>query len=956
MRGNRLVFAVAVIAALLLALILLETERDRAPERPDAGELRERSEPPDLPAEAIPALEELPPGWRMAEGLVLDAATLLPIEGARVVFSKDEKDSEATTDQSGRWRFPLPGTTDDFFWCRVAAKGYLSATLDLYPQWSAFRVHRAIPPVFLRKATVEIFGLLLGPDGQPMSNADIIGDGAVPIETRTNVAGRFGPIPATAGEFGIEVFAPEGLSWYEVLRIPFKARGRYEVTIRIPAPMMVDGITIDDRGRPLPGVRLFDGGGARRFPVISGPDGRFRWPLTTPASCLTALKTGYLQATDDPVHPGGDIEIVMERTASLSGHIVRFDGSPAPPGLSILCGGEYLKVADDGAFHLGPFRASKIHLAVGFEAMLRAGDRWLITHNPHLETGERREGFVLRLPALTKIEGGVVDAATRRPIAGATVNGAVTDQKGRYTLTDVKENLYLNAIRLNVTAQGYLPLATRYSATDPALLRAAREISVLVVSETDSPAPGTLVRVLGAELSKDDISGVTDLTGRCRVRAPAGEAAVVRCLAHGRDPVEISCGADQSELTMVVGPPFIRCLVLARDEKGMPLPGAFVEDDFGRTPADTAGRIVLARFDGEAFLTAPGRERIPLDLDHNVRDLQLDFKLGQAAPVRLRLLYEDGTPVPAASIESDRGSYLTDANGRVEIEGYAKGATAEITCDVEGWQTAIHEVIAGEQTHTIRLSGRGEIVVRYARPEGNREPPITHLSGPELWENEVPFFERRRPGEVHLSIPECTTGLFFRVPPAAFRFYPDLRVRAGERIELDYDFPLPGRIEGRVLGPDGEALAQARVMLFEFQSADETTDSEGRFLLSLRSNDAEHAVGMLRLLVTHPDCAPVLTEPFDLGRDQDLTIRLTRGGTLAGRVLGIEESVELTLLTPGAAINPVAGKGENGEFEFRGRIAAGRHRIRIETEGGETWLREVEVLDGEDARVTIRLP
>jgi len=613
------------------------------------------------------------------------------------------------------------------------------------------------------------------------------------------------------------------------------------------------------------------------------------------------------------------------------------------------------KVAEDGHFQLGRLLARRSGLSVGFPAPFRTSHRWLTTVRPELEIGEHRTGFVLELPPLAALEGLVLDARTRRPIVGAMVEEAFTDFEGRYFLPVSKKDRTKIDTRLDVVANGYLPLRTIHSAAKPIQLRPAREILVLVVDRADHPLPGTVVRVPGAEILKKGISGVTDIEGRCRVRAPAGESVVVRCLAPRHDLQEAPCAANQAELRVVIEPPDAHYTVIVRDEKGDPLSTAWIEDNLGRTHADAAGRIVMTS-SRDAVLSAPGRERILLEPRSDWRNVTLDHRLREAGPIQVRFVYSDGRGVPMAWVSHFQGSGWTNADGWASIAGYARGETVVLRCDIEGWKEATYRVVAGEAPRTIRIPGRGEIIVRYAPEEADGGQPVAACFEPGLKGDDLPCYERWSRGELHLSLEEIEAWLFVQISPGGWRFYRDLRVREGERIELDYDFPRPGRIQGRVFGPHGDALEHADVNLFEFDSHEGTTDSEGKFTLQLDPDDLENAVGMIRLLVTHDEFAPVLTEPIDLGRDQDLVVHLTRGGTLEGRVVGADGAVELTILTPGAVEDPVLGSREDGSFNFDLPIRAGHHRVRIETRSGEKYFRDAEIEDGAQTKVSFHLP
>lgn len=855
------------------------------------------------------------------------------------------------TDAQGRWRSSLPRLPRSWADVEVTADGYLPTHQDLAVNHNDRRPQRTPPPILLRPATVSLRGRVLDHRSRPVVNALVSGDGMVPAQFRTGRDGSFGPMPAGPGDFGIEVYAPEGLYWWEVFRVPHDARGPFEVTVRIPPPQFATGIVVDDRGRPIAGAEiardsLWDAG------IISGTDGQFRWPLTGDNPFLLARKDGYLQSTNHAFHPGGHGEIVLERAASIEGRIVRADGSHPPPGLTIYSSRVGCEVAADGRFRLSPLRAGPQRFIVEFLTPTRPDtedkSRFLMIAHADLEIGEHRRDFLIRLPPLAALAGTVVDQQTGRPIANALVESALTDSAGRFVIHVPEEHRESEGIVLDVTADGYASERTCYRVDRPIALRPVREIEVLVEDREGRPLPGSMIRVPAGEISRHDISGVTDFTGRCRVRVPRGEDVVVHADPPERGSTRGTCRADQDLLRLVAGPRPVAFIIFALDEVGRIVPDAWIENCFGRFVAEDDGGIrltIMQSFDAP-LLSAPGRERVMLELRHRSGVETIRQKLRETEPVRLRFVRKDGRAVPGANVTTNAESFWSDAEGRVEIPGFARGERNTIDLRLDGFRTITHEVVADGVERTILVPGRGEIIISYRQELSGGGRPDLDVVESGLRMRKIPCYRKFLPGKIHLDIDEGPAWVFLKVAPGHARFYPDLQVHAGETIQLTYDFPRPGRITGQVLGPDGGEVEDAEVSLFELDTLQADTDHEGRFVFSPEADDVPESLGPVRLLIRHKKYAPVLTETIDLTRDRDLTIRMTRGGTLTGRVQGTPEPVKITILTPGAA-EPIHLDSDEREFSFEQPLPAGPHRIRVRTEQGVEIEHEVEIHKGE---------
>lgn len=951
------------LAVLIAAALLLGRGRGFEPTAPDRP--GERPLPaPELPVvpkeEAAP---QLPPTWFRIEGIVLDAKTLTPIEDATVAVEIGQENSRTRTDRNGRWSLPVPRYPTAPSDCRVSAVGYLPESVNLLVSYRDLRIQPTAPPVFLKRPPVEIWGVVVDAGGAPVGDARLVGDTTGAGGARTDEQGRFGPIPGDHGTQFIDVFAPDGLTWCEAVEVPWDARGRIDIRIGLPRAFHMHGVVVDELGRPVPGVFIHDDYAEEvKLRVVTGPNGRFRAPTVYWESWLTAVKEGYVATNSTPARAGIEVEIELEPIASISGQVLREDGTPPPPGLMLgnVRARIRTRVAEDGTFRLAPFSTALSWVVVSSptDHAVSPAPSWsraFLSISPKLQPGENRTDVELRLPPLALLEGTVLDSITRRPIPGAMVEHCVTNAEGRYAI-DVIEKYSSNAdILLLVVAENYLPTRASHAENAPILLRPARWLDVIVVDESGHPLPGTIIRVTDAQINPKDISGVTDHQGRCRVQVPIGEEPRLQCSARDHDRKTVTAGATEESIRVIIPAAEAKYVLTVRDELGNPLPDAFIQGRERRLIADAAGRIPVTGDLDSPTLTAPGRELIRLPVIRMEDEPILHYVLREAPELRVRVVYADGRAAPQIGLDHEKGYSYTDQDGWARISGYARGEVIELTSFIAGWVNETWSVIAGEPPATLRLPGRGEIVIRYPAGLANgkqMEAQVFHNLDREMY---IPVYESSSNGELRLDVSAGRFDLFCRVEPASYRYY-KIEVRAGEQTIVDYDFPNPGRVRGRVLGQDGAPLVWADVRIFETRGDSEEADEQGRFELEFKNDEIGQAVGTFRLLVTGYGHAPFLTEPLDLTRDHDLDIRLPNGGTLTGRVIGGGPIASIEILTPGAVENSSCELSKNGRFHSENRIRAGRHQVRIETESGKTYFREVEIRDGIETAVKWQLP
>ena len=126
--------------------------------------------------------------------------------------------------------------------------------------------------------------------------------------------------------------------------------------------------------------------------------------------------------------------------------------------------------------------------------------------------------------------------------------------------------------------------------------------------------------------------------------------------------------------------------------------------------------------------------------------------------------------------------------------------------------------------------------------------------------------------------------LRFRRAPGAWIQVTGVEVIAGRETTLSYDFAALGRLRCVVVDPEGRPVVDAAISLAEMDSFLGYTGSDGVLVPELDASDATTPAGRHRLRVVTDDFVPAFTEPVDLGRDVEATVRLARGEALAGAV------------------------------------------------------------------------
>ena len=188
-----LLFAVVVLAGCLL-LVLGRGGKEREPRVPRAEEGNTPATPAPARADTQPSPRPEPthaaaplrmvPATRAEdsaeplgafEGRIISATTGEGVEGAELTFASTGGATSTRSDASGRFRF-VPGTAGTWQLAVVTARGYL----PFGPEWGQSPIRLTTVPgqrisdlVLALTPEVELLGRVEGPDGQPVSGAQV---------------------------------------------------------------------------------------------------------------------------------------------------------------------------------------------------------------------------------------------------------------------------------------------------------------------------------------------------------------------------------------------------------------------------------------------------------------------------------------------------------------------------------------------------------------------------------------------------------------------------------------------------------------------------------------------------------------------------------------------------------------------------------------------------------------
>ena len=498
---------------------------------------------------------------------------------------------------------------------------------------------------------------------------------------------------------------------------------------------------------------------------------------------------------------------------------------------------DFAATADAGGrFRLSGLPASLFTLSASADHLVSARNQELT-----LGVAERRTGQTLWVQEGYRVSGRVVDAATGKPIPGASVSATSESNRGMSSgvpiLSDASGEFvaYLPTgnFHMMAMARGYIlkldtpSVEVERSEIEGIELELSRGATLR--GRIDPPEPGMLIATAGTggagldfmtlisgllAQGKVERDGSFELTG-----VPLGSMTLGTITMSGRRGLlELEVEGDESGLVIESELKGILRGTLVDDE-GEPIAGASLRltskkerDLVGVSTmlADILGAV--GRSDARGRFEIPAAKSVNFDIhvrDRNGQALELQSMEMRGeellvvvernrSEIRGKVLDASGSPVQDALVSSSelRTGALTDGEGDFVLTNLpAKDISLEVRDPATGESRSIPRAVVGEPL-TIHLQAPASISVRVSGA-----PPglSANIEAGELYTREL-----RESGAGRYEIDRLSPGTY-RVELGNSQGYAaeQVKVRPGEQAQLRLEFKSWGRLRGRLLKADG---------------------------------------------------------------------------------------------------------------------------------------------------------
>ncbi|MDD9944561.1 MAG: carboxypeptidase-like regulatory domain-containing protein [Myxococcales bacterium] len=472
-------------------------------------------------------------------------------------------------------------------------------------------------------------------------------------------------------------------------------------------------------------------------------------------------------------------------------------------------------------------------------------------------------GIELVLSPASTISGQVVAEQTGQPIAGATVDArgdhgpvqqAQSDQQGRFQIEGLRPGSY----QLRASAKGWIGVAMETVALDmnqsvsDVLVPMFGAVSVEgTLSVAGSPCSRGLVHVgpAGGGAGVPEETAKTNEQGLVRFEAltPGTYAVTTMCEGYGHAPAPIL----EVGTSPLVGVPWemnagAELLIRAVDEDNRPIEGAHLSAVPLTPPArsDPTGgaRFGLTDETGQLILRGLGVGGYEIKHPHMIGEVRVELEAGDSVPATIRLatmgelqievVSPDGEPlqavtVQATSVDGTSGAQATPVGGGMFKAGPLPTGTYLITVE-----DATNPRWQHPEEVPLTLEG-GRVRVTYGGYTGEIAGRV--LSGPDaplrdVWVSAVAIGDRDpfamtqqlagRIGGTRRLTDEAGQFRLDGLNPAGVYSVTAERPSGGQAILHDVSpdgpavelvLPAPGRLSGRMVGPDGSPIGSFRI-------------------------------------------------------------------------------------------------------------------------------------------------
>jgi hypothetical protein len=237
-------------------------------------------------------------------------------------------------------------------------------------------------------------------------------------------------------------------------------------------------------------------------------------------------------------------------------------------------------------------------------------------------------------------------------------------------------------------------------------------------------------------------------------------------------------------------------------------------------------------------------------------------------------------------------------------------------------------------------------------------PDSGDLEADEIIDEDYESLWRYDGADLILSVPAGARELHFRMDrnePTGWMRYP-LTVRPGRETVVDYDYPSPGELLGRVLTAGGRPIEDAGIFIAATGAEIGWADEYGEIDSGISDDGWGECLGRQRLRVEAEGYAPVFTDPVDLTRTTRIEVRMSPGVALRGRVrVAAREPLpdEIRLVHEVGAPGGWRDVEEDGSYSLD-HVRPGIHGVEVRREGEPPLRVSVEVRRGRET--VIELP
>jgi len=541
--------------------------------------------------------------------------------------------------------------------------------------------------------------------GAPPRYAHLSFTGEEDQETQASADGHFESRPLSPGAYTVRATSPEclGVAEEEVVL----GAGELEVALTLPCEPGLDGTVVDAQGAPVNQAEVVLECGPHRAPASTDTRGAFRLPSPTASCWLKVSKVGYRAASIAVEPKARVVNVVLDAGASLSGRVVDERGQgvrgatvvivPAVLEDLLTARGGTTETDRDGRYALGGLGPGRLVVAAAHARGTGTSAEVV------LDPGQARDGLDIRLAGAALVRGRVTDER-HRPIAGASVRLAPTDEKGLFgrslgalargdvtpilsampadSSTDVDGRFELRPAgdtdyTLGVSARGFGPFERE--------VRPGAEVTVALERSHVAAIRGRAVDERGpltAFVLNDEAVASED--GRFTLELGEREERTLRLSAPGHARVARALVADEVEVGDVQVPMGRRVSVSVNDEGGGPLGGVRLGVASGPTAVtDARGHGVLEGLGvGAATLTATkvGWVEAKKSLVVEERDEAVELSLRPARGAIWGVAHGVGGPLAGVAVElrPSWASMTTSADGAFRFEGLEPGTYAVV--------------------------------------------------------------------------------------------------------------------------------------------------------------------------------------------------------------------------------------------------------------------------------------